>query len=149
MKCRRHYRHVGRRAEWQHDGIHVAPPFYFSPDYSFWRNVKLPSPIRARFRYAVDGEASISAHVIRLLLMRGPTAIFRAVVPVIVFSVQSVPERRSAARIFQEPARANLDASATIDFVASALWVLAAPPHVNPDLVFRTRLSTELSTVTK
>lgn len=110
------------------------------PERAIWQ-AKLSRPFRDAERSAFEGNVTIATRVLRLLSTRGPAAVSRLVVPVVIDAFQCAATwcRSHVLNEIQArraPAVANRDASAAPHSKSCSVRVVAAPLHLLPSTSF-------------
>jgi hypothetical protein len=106
------------------------------------RNASDGGPLCDRVRHAVEGDATISAAIVRLAVHRSPHAIARLVIAVVVYAFKRVAHRRPWSHVGKErwersPSLADRDSAAAVISVGVVGRFQAALTHSQPHDVFR------------
>lgn len=110
-------------------------------------------PFSYRMSHAIVSDCVGTSPVICLFGFGRPTAIFRAIVAIVINPINRVIRRGAESHICKEvlkgvtPALANRDASSSIPFVSNAIRVLAARLHALPGMVFSRVMPTMLARI--
>lgn len=105
------------------------------------RSVQFSRPTRDAKRDAVVRDATGARRVLALFLHRGPTAIDRFVVAIVVDALNRVLQRRARTHVGKEarerlaPRCADFDSAASVTVVVGTRGVLASHDHVLPDTI--------------
>lgn len=134
------------------EGFRFRPPRVDARIESISTQSEVSKPLGQRLRDALDLDPTVGPKVVVLLEQRGPAAVCRLVVPVVIDAVDrevrplGPPSRGSQSHVGEEivediPALADMDASTAVIFPVLVLGVGAPVPHLAPRVVLSRQAS--------